>query len=169
MAGNPRRVGATAPAMSEVALRLEGRRPDAVSRSRAAPAAGRAPLRIPEGAGRRQHDRCSRTMGRRSDKQAYGLAGPASALRRLIRGRLAGIVRAEPDGAMGRSQAVRQRILIPPFPGSNPGAPANNFKGLACHHQCNIDRMLRLCRIQLSSARSASASRLWASSLGGNR
>jgi hypothetical protein len=29
--------------------------------------------------------------------------------------------------------------------------------------------MLRLCRIQLSSARSASASRLWASSLAGNR
>ena len=29
------------------------------------------------------------------------------------------------DSAMGRSQVVRHRILIPAFPGSNPGAPAN--------------------------------------------
>jgi hypothetical protein len=32
---------------------------------------------------------------------------------------------------MGRSQVVRQRILIPPFPGSSPGAPASNFKSLS--------------------------------------
>jgi hypothetical protein len=36
----------------------------------------------------------------------------------------------QPRGALGRSQVVRQRILIPPSPGSNPGAPAIFINGL---------------------------------------
>src|ERR1700733_13530422 len=34
----------------------------------------------------------------------------------------------EPCDALGRSQVVRQRILIPPSGGSNPPAPASAFK-----------------------------------------
>jgi hypothetical protein len=35
-----------------------------------------------------------------------------------------GNARRQFDGALGRSQVVRQRILIPPFGGSSPPAPA---------------------------------------------
>jgi hypothetical protein len=42
--------------------------------------------------------------------------------------------RARPPAALGRSQVVRHRILIPAFPGSNPGAPAN---------QCGLSSLTR--------------------------
>ena len=45
---------------------------------------------------------------------------------------------------LGRSQVVRQRILIPPFPGSSPGAPASQ-SGLCgpcpvCKNTCDIPK-----------------------------
>ena len=57
--------------------------------------------------------------------QARALPGPRpAAMVRALR-------RRANHRRMGRSQVVRQRILIPPFPGSSPGAPAS--KSLISH------------------------------------
>src|SRR5215470_11015800 len=46
-----------------------------------------------------------------------------------------------PIPELGRSQVVRQWILIPPFPGSNPGAPASHSRVPAvCTVNCGKHR-----------------------------
>ena len=59
---------------------------------------------------------------------------------------------------MGRSQVVRQRILIPPFPGSSPGAPAKNFHYFMT---LGIDRFLILKLVRGPPARRRGACALW--------
>jgi hypothetical protein len=59
----------------------------------------------------------------------HRLMGVAQACQQHCGGPAAWLFSAPPSAPraglrMGRSQAVRQRILIPPSPGSNPGAPA---------------------------------------------
>src|ERR1700735_5098509 len=67
-----------------------------------------------------------------------------------------------PCDALGRSQVVRQRILIPPSGGSNPPAPANDFIRLPELIASKLLDMSRLCRAQpkidLSAAASSAAS-----------
>jgi hypothetical protein len=47
---------------------------------------------------------------------------------------------------LGRSQVVRQRILIPPSGGSNPPAPANVYKDLGSLRVNLRSRMSAPCR-----------------------
>jgi hypothetical protein len=49
-----------------------------------------------------------------------------------------------PGDTVGRSQVVRQRILIPPYGGSNPPAPATLFNALPLHRSAipTLDRRI---------------------------
>ena len=99
-------------------------------------------------AGGRAHQHGADAVGRRSVllvrvpfkninicRGSVGLAGAGEV---DLAGR-AGMVAAHPPLLVGRSQVVRQRILIPPSPGSNPGAPASqsgdNVKYMRCREK----------------------------------
>ena len=68
------------------------------------------------------------------DRAGLTLQGTSDGvLRGCVAGRRGGLGRVGGCSAVGRSQVVRQRILIPPFPGSNPGAPASAQAAIAIH------------------------------------
>src|SRR5271170_713922 len=73
-------------------------------------------------------------------------AAPARTMVRPLRER-----RPARRGLMGRSQAVRQRILIPPSPGSNPGAPAKYIKMLVVTGQSRSAVVSAPCRPEAQS------------------
>ncbi len=83
------------------------------------------------GGGARAHAGCQCQCGLPGRSPRLRRKAPAALQRKLRMGQRR---RLRPGGvlpmvapALGRSQVVRQRILIPPSPGSNPGAPARPF------------------------------------------
>jgi hypothetical protein len=80
--------------------------------------------------GRRAHSSPQARKVNFETEAALIQSGPTSMVRPRDRTCASRAVMTAPQAAMGRSQVVRQRILIPPFPGSSPGAPANDFRDL---------------------------------------
>ena len=75
----------------------------------------------------RGHGKMQRS-GWSGPSQGFVAGGRAAAIRCGPSRAQASGIQAAPKAALGRSQVVRQRILIPPSPGSNPGAPASAFR-----------------------------------------
>jgi hypothetical protein len=78
-----------------------------------------------------QAELLSGPLGRRSYRGGTGGPQPVRALKGLMRLSMVRAPARVAPGLLGRSQAVRHRILIPACEGSNPSAPATPLRAVA--------------------------------------